>query len=83
MNHLWEPDFNQVRFNSLETRDAPMSADTSAIAGGTNKTPMIRVNIIDDTGTKRAMPSVVKDPNTNMNFDFLSFVQKEIFSSNF
>ncbi|HMB45678.1 MAG TPA: hypothetical protein VKL21_07645, partial [Candidatus Methanoperedens sp.] len=58
--------------------------DISAIAGGTNKTPIIKAKIIVDTGTKRAMPSVVKkDPKTNMNFDLLSFVQKEIFFSNF
>jgi len=74
----------QVKFNSFETRDAPMSVDTSAIAGGTNKTPMIKVKIIDDMGTKRAMPSIVKkDPKTNMNFNLLSFVQKEIFSPEF
>jgi len=61
-----------------------MSVDTSAIAGGTNKIPMIKAKIIVDTGTKRVMPNVVKkDPKTNMNFDFLSFVQKEIFLSNF
>jgi len=57
--------------------DAPMSVDTSAIVGGTNKIPMIKVKIIDDTGTKRAMPSVVKkEPKTKMNFVLLSFVQK-------
>ena len=50
-----------------------MSVDTSAIAGGTNKSPMIKAKIIVDTGTKRAMPSVVKkDPKTNMNFEVLS-----------
>jgi len=43
---------------------------------------MIKLKIIDDTGTKRAMLSVVKKKlKTNMNFDLLSFVQKV--SSNF